>query len=73
MLTIYDVTGRRVRILTRGSRKAGNYALRWDGLDDEGRRVASGVYLAQLVTPKLGILGACLAYLDAVSQAYYSS
>ena len=53
VLTIYDVTGRRVRILTRGSLKAGNYALRWDGLDDEGRRVASGVYLAQLVTPKL--------------------
>ena len=29
-------------------RRAGGHALRWDGRDDRGREVASGVYLYRL-------------------------
>ena len=47
-LVIYDVTGQRVASLASGPRKAGTYALRWDGRDDAGRRLASGVYLYRL-------------------------
>ena len=47
-LMIYDVTGQRVARLASGPRQAGTYALRWDGRDDAGRQMASGVYLYRL-------------------------
>ena len=47
-LIVYDVTGQRVARLASGLRQAGTYALRWDGRDDAGRRLASGVYLYRL-------------------------
>ena len=48
-LMVYDVTGQRVAMLASGSRAAGIHTLRWDGLDDAGRMVASGVYLYRLL------------------------
>ena len=50
-LAIYDVMGRRVRTLVRKALPPGQHSIRWDGLDEQGRAVASGVYLAHLVTP----------------------
>ncbi len=52
-IQIYDVTGRRVRTLDLGQRAAGYYVDRakaayWDGRNDVGERVASGVYLYRL-------------------------
>jgi hypothetical protein len=48
-LGIYDVTGRLMRLLVDGElQRAGDQRLRWDGLDDGGRPVASGVYLYRL-------------------------
>jgi hypothetical protein len=47
-LAVHDLTGRRVRTLVQGHRAAGDHAVLWDGLDDQGRAVASGVYLVQL-------------------------
>ncbi len=47
-LTIYDLAGRRVIALVQGIRPAGHNTVRWDGLDQSGRAVASGVYLANL-------------------------
>ncbi len=49
-LTIYGVSGRVVRRLVTGSRmEAGTHAVRWDGRDDAGRVVPSGVYVYTLV------------------------
>ena len=48
-LAIVDVTGRRLRTLHDGPLGAGDHALVWDGRDDSGQPVGSGVYLAQLV------------------------
>lgn len=48
-LIVYDVGGRRVRTLVSGYRGAGAYAIDWDGTNDDGARVASGVYLYRLV------------------------
>jgi predicted GH43/DUF377 family glycosyl hydrolase len=42
---IYDVSGKLVRTLVDGARPAGTHRVQWNGLDDAGRRVASGVYL----------------------------
>jgi hypothetical protein len=47
-LDLYDVSGRLVRNLVRGARPAGEYADRWDGRDDEGRKAPAGVYFARL-------------------------
>jgi hypothetical protein len=47
-LTIHDATGRRVRSLVDGRRPAGEHRAVWRGLDDTGRRLASGVYLVRL-------------------------
>lgn len=48
-LTIFDVGGRRVRVLTDTMAAAGPHDVSWDGLDDNGRGVASGVYFYRLV------------------------
>ena len=47
-LAIYGLDGRRVRTLADGSLPAGPHALSWDGRDDRGRPVASGVYFCRL-------------------------
>jgi len=48
-LTVYDVTGRRVRELLSGIRPAGRHAAVWNGTDDADRPVATGVYFYRLV------------------------
>jgi hypothetical protein len=48
---VYTVTGARVRTLARDAIfPGGENEIAWDGRDDAGRRVASGVYLARLRT-----------------------
>jgi len=47
-LAVYDATGRRVRTLVSGRREARSYDVAWDGRDDAGTRVASGVYFYRL-------------------------
>jgi hypothetical protein len=43
---IYDARGRRVRTLLQGDLPAGSHQAVWDGCDDGGRPVVSGVYLS---------------------------
>lgn len=47
-LTVYDAAGRWVRTIIDGERPSGPQAATWDGEDDAGRRVASGVYFVRL-------------------------
>ena len=47
-LNIYDVAGRRVRALANGNFNAGARSVFWDGVNDSGQKVASGVYLYRL-------------------------
>jgi hypothetical protein len=47
-LRIYDVSGRLVRVLVEGERRARHYQEDWDGRDENGVRVASGVYFYRL-------------------------
>lgn len=47
-LRIFDVSGRLVRDLGAGWRETGPQRVRWDGRDDHGEAVATGVYLARL-------------------------
>jgi len=52
-LNIYDLQGRLVRRLVNENLPAGNYLTRWDGMDNAGRAVASGIYHYQLKTLNL--------------------
>ena len=49
-LAIFNLTGQKVAIPVEGVREAGTYTVRWDGRDDNGRELASGVYLYRLRT-----------------------
>ena len=46
-LAVYDQQGRRVRALVAGAQVAGEHAIVWDGRDDGGRGVASGIYFVR--------------------------
>ena len=45
---IYDLQGRRVRLLAAGEMEAEPHLEHWDGLDDAGRALGSGVYFARM-------------------------
>ncbi len=47
-LVIYSVLGQEVRVLVNEKMEAGFFATTWDGTDELGRRVASGVYLYRI-------------------------
>ena len=47
-LSIYNITGQKVRELASGPMSAGSHSVVWDGLDAAGKAVSSGVYLSQL-------------------------
>ncbi|HUU29014.1 MAG TPA: serine hydrolase [archaeon] len=47
-LKVYDLRGRLVRTLVQDAREAGNYTVFWDGTDETGRRISSGVYLYRM-------------------------
>jgi len=50
-LVIYDVTGAKVRTLVNESKGAGRFVATWDGRDDRGSLVRSGVYFYRLTQP----------------------
>ena len=47
-LSVYDLSGRRVRTLVDTYRSGGEHLAVWRGLDDHGREVSSGVYFYRL-------------------------
>ena len=51
--TIYDVTGKKIRMIELGHVAAGNYvevnkAIYWDGRTEDGEQVSSGTYFYQI-------------------------
>jgi hypothetical protein len=47
-IVVYSASGQSVRRLDQGARSTGLYHVEWDGRDDAGRDVASGVYFYRL-------------------------
>ena len=47
-LVLFNLAGQQVATLVEGMRQVGTYAVRWDGRNDNGRELASGVYLYRL-------------------------
>lgn len=49
-LRVYNLLGQPVRTLVQGTRAPGRHLVRWDGRDDSGAIVSSGVYFVRLET-----------------------
>ena len=47
-LDIYNISGQRVRRLQQGPRAPGSHQVLWDGTDESGKNLASGVYFMRL-------------------------
>jgi flagellar hook assembly protein FlgD len=47
-LEVYDVLGQKVRTLVNEPKRTGNYEVTWDGKNDSGEKVASGMYFYKL-------------------------
>ena len=52
-LSVFTAGGQRVVTLVSGARGAGSFSVHWDGRDDDGDALASGVYLYRLETENL--------------------
>ncbi|HKB86124.1 MAG TPA: FlgD immunoglobulin-like domain containing protein, partial [Ignavibacteriaceae bacterium] len=48
VLKIYDVLGREVNTIVNGEVNTGHYSVRWNGENDSGQKVSSGVYLYRI-------------------------
>ncbi len=48
-ISVFDVAGRLVTTLYSGHHESGTHSVTWNGRDDRGRDVASGIYFVRLV------------------------
>lgn len=51
-VTLYNLKGQKIRTLHKGILSTGEHKLIWDGKDNSGRTVSSGVYFARIETGK---------------------
>jgi hypothetical protein len=49
-LAVFTIRGERVRTLASGKKSQGDYIVSWDGRDDRGETLPSGVYLYRLIS-----------------------
>jgi len=54
-LRIFDLAGRQVREFVQRAAVAGRQQLRWDGRDEAGNRLASGIYFYQVESGKVTV------------------
>lgn len=50
LVQVFNILGEKVKTLARGEHAAGTYRVVWDGTDDQGIKVPSGVYFYRLVS-----------------------
>jgi len=61
-LTIFNVLGQKVKVLADGSKQAGTHSLSWNGTDEMGALVSTGLYFYTLtdgnnsVTMKMALM-----------------
>ncbi|MFN0150005.1 MAG: FlgD immunoglobulin-like domain containing protein [bacterium] len=52
-ITVYNPSGQKVRTLVSGRERAGRHTAAWDGRNDRGEPVSSGMYVYRMETPEL--------------------
>jgi endoglucanase len=60
-ITVFDISGRRVRSLLRGYPAPGVHSVLWDGCDDQHQRLRHGVYIARFCSD--GFSGSVMSHL----------
>jgi len=50
-ITVYNILGQKVRALVKEFQKVGQHRVQWDGRDEKGKEVSSGIYLYRIKTP----------------------
>ena len=72
VLKVYDLLGWEVQTLVDEKMQPGKYSVQWDGTNDRGETVASGVYLYRMVAGyftairKMTLLNDCAGFNKAV-------
>jgi hypothetical protein len=51
-IAIYNILGRKTRTLVKEFQKSGQHRVEWDGKDEEGKEVSSGIYFYRIKTPE---------------------
>ncbi len=60
-LDVFDTRGRKIRsLISNENRRAGAYFARWDGMNDKGSIMPSGVYIYRLSAPGMIISRQCI-------------
>ena len=54
-LKIYDVEGKLVKTLVNGTRPTGRHEVRWNGQNNSGRSMSSGVYFYRIKVGKTSL------------------
>jgi len=54
-LAVYNMLGQKVRLLVEQPQPAGTYKIRWDGRNQQGQSVSSGIYFYELKTEDIRI------------------
>lgn len=49
-LSVFNITGQRVKTLLNGMRETGEHSVIWDGRDESGQTVSSGIYFYRIKT-----------------------
>lgn len=50
IIKIYDILGREIKILVNRRVSSGEYTVQWDGTDNFGKQVSSGIYIYRMAT-----------------------
>jgi len=50
-LMIYNLLGEEIKTLVHEEKAPGTYSVRWDGRDNQGESVASGIYFCKMIAP----------------------
>jgi hypothetical protein len=48
-LNVYDISGKHIKTLVDSEQNTGSYEILWDGKDNEGKIVSSGIYFTKLI------------------------
>jgi len=59
-LEIYNIKGQKIKTLIKDQLSTGQHSVVWDGRDDNGKAVSSGVYFYKLQTPSKSYFRKCI-------------
>ena len=49
-MSIFDATGRLINTLINENMEAGTYSIEWNGKDQKGQMVSTGIYFMQVIS-----------------------